>query len=228
MEKNKSISIVIRTLNEERWLGETLKAMTKQDLRPSEVIVVDSGSSDKTIEIAKQNGAKVIKISRSEFSFGRALNIGFANSSGEILITLTAHAIPQGENWLSNLVHHFENPKVVAVASRILPHPESSLQSWIISLPFLFQKRSRKNIPSLVWNSSTAIRKNIWKIYPFNEKLPYCEDRLWMENVISNGYDIIYEPKSMVWHYHSQPYKDFLHRSILIPLTLIKIKLGVL
>lgn len=72
---------------------------------PVEVVVVDSGSTDDTVKIAADFGAKIVHISKSEFTFGRSLNVGCQASSSEFLVLLSAHCIPCDENWLQALVN---------------------------------------------------------------------------------------------------------------------------
>ena len=93
-------------LNEAKFLPQCLQKINDQDYGgPVEVVVVDSGSTDDTVRIAANFGAKIVHISKSEFTFGRSLNMGCAASNGEVLVLLSAHCIPCNENWLQALVN---------------------------------------------------------------------------------------------------------------------------
>ena len=72
------ISVIIRALNEEKYLGELLSAVARQKTGSLgvETVLVDSGSTDRTQEIAKSHGTRITTISKEDFSFGRSLNIG--------------------------------------------------------------------------------------------------------------------------------------------------------
>lgn len=98
------ISVVIRTLNESQRVGQVLSSLQSQKLAPDEVIIVNSGSTDGTIEIAKNYGAIVIAINKNEFTYGHALNVGFEYSKGNVIVSLSGHAIPANNEWLLNLV----------------------------------------------------------------------------------------------------------------------------
>ena len=74
MPKKPKISIVIRAYNEEKHLPELLHRLKRQTISEFEIILVDSGSQDKTVPIAREGGAKIVKILKQNFSFGRALN----------------------------------------------------------------------------------------------------------------------------------------------------------
>jgi len=98
-------SIVIRTLNEARHLDDLLRMIARQKTRGIEVetVLIDSGSTDGTVEIARAHGARVTTITRAEFSFGRSLNRGCAFSTGDILVLISGHCVPVDEHWLQNL-----------------------------------------------------------------------------------------------------------------------------
>ena len=101
----KKISIIIRTLNESKYLPELLEGI-KQQLLPEisvETIIVDSGSKDETINIAKNHNCKIVHIAKSEFSFGKSLNIGCEAANGEILVFVSGHCVPVDMNWIKNL-----------------------------------------------------------------------------------------------------------------------------
>ena len=92
-------SIIIRTLNEERYLPELLAKISEQHtvLTDQEIVVVDSGSTDSTIEIASSYGCRITHISQEEFTFGRSLNVGCDYAEGDIFVFISGHCIPIGE-----------------------------------------------------------------------------------------------------------------------------------
>ncbi len=107
------VSIIIRTYNEARHLGAALQAVAVQAMAgrpPVEVIVVDSGSTDGTREIALAAGARVIGIDKSEFTFGRSLNRGCEAARGEFLVFISGHCIPVESNWLEQMIAPFADP----------------------------------------------------------------------------------------------------------------------
>ena len=108
-------SIIIRAKNEEALVGEVLTAVYGQTVRDIEVIVVDSGSTDRTLEIARTFPLKIIEIQPEEFTYGRALNIGCRAAQGEFLAFVSAHAVPLTANWLACLISHFDDPNVAGV-----------------------------------------------------------------------------------------------------------------
>src|SRR5574340_1746904 len=96
-----SISIVIRCRNEEEYIGQTLKSIYSQQIDiPYEVIIVDSGSTDSTLTMARQYAVRILQILPESFTFGYALNYGIAQARGAIIVNLSAHCLPTDTGWL--------------------------------------------------------------------------------------------------------------------------------
>src|SRR5437899_10722170 len=93
-------SIVIRAFNEERWLPEVLEAIDRQTYRDFEVLLVDSGSVDRTRDIAAAHGARIIRLRSEDFTFGHSLNLGIQAARGTFIAIISSHAIPTDERWL--------------------------------------------------------------------------------------------------------------------------------
>ena len=80
---HKPASIIIRSYNEEEHIGRLLQGIFEQSVKNIEVIIVDSGSRDNTLKIARTFPVIIHEINPREFSFGRALNLGCHAASGE-------------------------------------------------------------------------------------------------------------------------------------------------
>lgn len=109
----KLISVVIAAYNEEKNLPSCLQSLKDQDFPKDnfEIIVVDNNSTDKTAEIAKSFGAKVLLEKKQGNTF--AAKLGMDSASGEIIAMLDADTIAD-KNWLSEIYKIFQNPKIVA------------------------------------------------------------------------------------------------------------------
>ena len=108
MKQNKKelVSVVIRTLNEEKHLPELLESIRKQFSAyfDFEIVIVDSGSTDNTLDIAKSYSARITPIKKENFSFGRSLNIGCEFANGKYLVFVSGHCIPASDRWVHDIV----------------------------------------------------------------------------------------------------------------------------
>ena len=111
-------SIVIRAKNEERFIGQVLEMVFAQKYEdPFEVIVLDSGSTDRTVAIAIQHPVRLHHIKAGEFTFGRGLNTGASLATGEYVVYLSAHCIPVDESWLALLTGPLDEDSEIGRAS---------------------------------------------------------------------------------------------------------------
>ena len=197
-------SFVIRTLNEGKWLPTVLTALFFQSRTDFEIIIVDSGSGDKTIEIAQKIPlVKLIQISKKEFGFSYALNIGIKNSKGKYIGILSGHSVPISKTWYEDGLKNLKNKKVAAVFGFYIALPDGHPTE---KLGTIATKLTEKITHYTPWMSNTnaLIRKSLWKQYPFDETLDRdgCEDYDWASEMLARGYDVIRDPKFDVHHSH--------------------------
>ncbi len=104
------VSIIFGALNEEKWFVDALRACQDQSFNGPdvEIVLVDSGSTDGTLEIADRFGCKIVSIKQEEFSFGRSLNYGCKAAPGDYLVFTLVHCVPSEETWLENLIASLE------------------------------------------------------------------------------------------------------------------------
>ena len=102
-------SIIILTKNAGNRFDNTLKMIFSQDVENYEVIIIDSGSNDNTIEIAKRYPSRIYEISPDEFHHSKTRNLGVELAKGIFIVFLTADAIPLNDNWLSNILDNFND-----------------------------------------------------------------------------------------------------------------------
>ena len=194
------VSIIVRTKNEEKWIGDCLNAINNQTYKNYEIIIVDNNSKDGTIKIAKSYKTRIFKINK--FKPGKAINLGVKKSRGSIIVCLSGHCIPVNKNWLLNLIKNLKIKKVVGVYGRQEPFSFSSDADKrdLINLFRLDKKIQVRD--TFFHNANSCFSKKIWKKFPFDEEVTNIEDRVWGENIINNGYKIVYEPKASVYHHH--------------------------
>lgn len=199
-ELQKLVSIIIRTKNEERWIKSCLKAVFEQKYQNFEIILVDNCSIDKTVELANEFPIKVVNI--VEFTPGAAINLGIENSSGEIIVCLSGHCIPTTETWLENLIFDLADPNIVGVYGKQEPLSFTSDIDKRDLLTVFGEDRIVQTKGSFFHNANSAFKRSAWEICRFDPVLTNIEDRAWGKQMISRGYQLVYEPSASVYHWH--------------------------
>ena len=194
-------SIIIRAKNEEQWIKHCLRLIHAQTMQDFEIVLVDNRSEDATVDVARRIGIdKLITI--AEFLPGRAINQGIAESSGDYLIILSAHCVPKDERWLETLLASCEEPQTAGVYGRQIPvsfTPDSDKRDLLIT----FGLDRRLQIKDYFFhNANSVVRRDVWERFPFDNDVTNIEDRIWAKEVISAGYQIVYEPDAVVYHHH--------------------------
>lgn len=197
-----SISIVIRCKNEEKFIGLTLEKIFEQEINtPFEVIVIDSGSTDRTIEIVKNFDVKLYQIAPETFTFGYALNYGIERAKGTIIANISAHCIPRNNQWLSELVRPIVEGNAGATYGRQIP-VEGVNPFEEVSLYKHFPEDEKKKGRVPFSNAACAFLKEMWIERRFDEEMPSWEDYLWYL-LMKDRYRFKYCPDSIVYHSHA-------------------------
>jgi rhamnosyltransferase len=207
-------SVIIRCLNEAKHLPRLLDSIARQTLRPLEVIVVDSGSTDQTVAIAKSKGARVVTIAPEDFSFGRALNLGCRSASGEILVLASAHTYPCTDTWLADLMQGFEDPDVALVYGGQTGDARSKFSEIQLFHQWFPEKSCDNQSHSFCNNANAAVRRSVWQTLPYDEQIPALEDIHWAKRAMERGLQIAYRAEARIVHVHEEPYRK-LHRRYL-------------
>jgi CMP-N-acetylneuraminic acid synthetase/GT2 family glycosyltransferase len=194
------VSLIIRTKNEERWIHACLRGVFSQTYRNIEVIIVDNGSTDRTLMRAQEFPVRVVHI--DEFLPGKAINDGIRASTGSVLVCLSGHCIPVSDTWLEHLVRDLGTPDVAGVYGRQEPLSFTSDfdKRDLITVFGLDRKVQIKD--SFFHNANSAFRREVWERFPFDEVVTNIEDRVWGQQVIAAGMRIVYEPQASVYHWH--------------------------
>ena len=191
-------SVVIRARDEAASIGRTLGLLADQTAA-HEVIVVDSGSTDRTVAIAREHGAQVIEV--ASFTFGGALNTGTAAAGAPVVASLSAHAFPPDREWLARVVGWFEDESVAcvfgetrAVSGVPLERPVRQGAAMLRAAPHWGYS-----------NGAGAFRRALWEERPFREDMPGTEDREWsLWAMETHGAVCVLDPALAVEHDHSR------------------------
>jgi glycosyltransferase involved in cell wall biosynthesis len=231
------VSIAIPTLDAGDGLRETLRGVRAQRLdddREPELLICDSGSRDETIAIAREHGARVIEIPRSEFSHGGTRNLLMAQARGEHVAFLTQDSVPAASDWLARLLAGFSlAPNVGLVFGPYLPRADASpsvareLYDWFESLSRdgapridVLDDEQRSSLAArdflgprgFFTDANGCVSRSAWERVPFRE-VAYAEDHLLAQDMLRAGFAKLYLPEAAVVHSHEYSSWEWLRRS---------------
>lgn len=206
-------SIVIRCCNEGEHIGKLLRSLMQQTFQDFEIILVDSGSTDDTLDIARGYPVRILSINPEIFSFGRSLNLGCREARGEYIVIVSAHVYPVSIEWLAQLLKPFQNPKIGLVYGKQRGEKDVTQYSEHQVFAKWFQETSdEKQKHPFCNNANAAIRKSIWQEISYNERLPGLEDVDWAKRMMEKNYYIFYNGQAEIIHIHDETYPQVLNR----------------
>lgn len=187
-----------------------------------EILIVDSGSTDGTIGLARRHGAAVHRIPQEEFDHGTARNLGASRATGEYVAFVVQDALPADDGWLAAMVQNLDADAAVAgVYGRQIPRPEGSplARALVDGWPTAgFERREQyaggpgryRGLPPAAQRSlatfdnvSSCVRRSVWESFTF-ESTGFGEDLRWGKRVVETGHKLVYEPRSAVFHSHER------------------------
>ncbi len=222
LHRRMSVSVVVLAKNGVASIGACLDSVLSQDYAGDvETLVIDSGSTDGTIEeVLQRPEVHLHQIPPEAFDHGDTRNLGAGMTTGQAIVFLVQDAEPANSDWLGALVSNLEDdPEVAGAFSRILPRPESSplirrssegdlcfgservevkmesLEAWSELDPHTLRNQCNFN------NVSSAIRRSVWEQLPL-QRSAFGEDIKFARSAIEAGWRIVFEPRSRVWHSH--------------------------
>lgn len=207
-----TLSVVIRALNEAEHLPALFSGLAAQSRQATQVVVVDSGSVDDTVAIARAHGAEIVHIAPDEFSFGRSLNAGCRRATGDIIVVVSAHAYPLDEKWLERLASPFERPEVGLVYGSQTGDARSTFSELELLRRWFPPAGDDDQAHPFCNNANCAVRAVAWADLPYDESLTGLEDIDWAKRAIEAGWKIVYEADARVAHVHDETFDQIRNR----------------
>ena len=219
-------SVIIPALNEEKNIRRCLTAVFSQQTDfEFEAMLVDSGSNDRTREIAsefeKSNKLRVLEIAQKDFNHGRTRQYASDKAEGDFLVYLVADAEPADKEWLSHLVAACKKDERIAGAySRQIARPHAGIIEKIRLAKRIAGKDEARTAelasPDDYWmldplarillcdfdDVSSVRKRSVLSKIPIPES-EWAEDLVWSRECLMAGYQIAYEPNSAVYHSHA-------------------------
>ena len=211
-----SVSAVIPVKDGERYLREVLTALIREGV--DEIIVVDSGSRDRSVQIARTAGADVLEIEPETFGHGRTRNLGAERTSGDLICFLTQDATPV-EGWLNAHREAFTlAPRVGAAYGPHRPRIDTSpmIARELEQFFATFSSNGRPIVqtaadPAFLSNVNACYARACWQEIRFRD-LPYAEDQAFGEDLFAAGWCKVYHPGAAVLHAHDYGMYEFMRR----------------
>jgi rhamnosyltransferase len=209
------VSVALPVLNGGPLLDEVLAVVRAQRFDDEvEVVVVDSGSTDGSVDVARRHGATVIQIDRSEFSHGGTRDLLMRSTSGDRVAFLTQDAVPAHAGWLAALMRGFDRADDVAlVYGPYMPRPDAphwvrrELTEFFGSDPRVDRGARRFGDGTFFTDANGAVLRRAYERVPYRP-VSYAEDQLLALDMLAAGYAKAYEPGAFVVHSHDYPPRE--------------------
>lgn len=197
-----SVSVVIPTLNEEENIERILKSLKSQSTVP-EIIIVDGGSKDNTVQIARNHAVKVIIKENSSIGLARA--IGTQAATGDIIVSTDADVMPVRNTWIENISNKFKDPSIVLMSGPIYALNDDS---WLANLFCSIMSSQAYATKSTYPGCNTAFRKDAWRDYP---DLSFAEDVITSMAISTQGKSMWDSDNAVFMHISEQRRSQTLH-----------------
>jgi glycosyltransferase involved in cell wall biosynthesis len=217
-EVNPLVYVVVRNRNQAADLRRLVRALELQTRR-SGLVLVDNDSTDDSIDVARAYGARIVNISREDFSFGRAINVGVEAAPAEFIVLLSSHSLPLSSTFIEDCLRPFSDPDVAATKCLRLDNSERWMDLRTISGPIGW------DIPlwDLPENNGCVFRKSVWRKFPFDESVEAAEDKLWSYQLLNGGFKIA-ESSALYKYCHEDRFWASLRRFTRVQVSLYRMR----
>lgn len=208
------ISVIIPTLNAEHEIDGLLIALEHQSIQPVDILIVDSASEDKTIELVRQHKrVRLLKIDRQDFNHGTTRDMALRESRGDFVCFLTQDAVPVSDDYLERLVAPMlDDSDIALVSGRQLPKADARRFEQLVrgfNYPDWPSVRSKCDLEKLgiktffASDTCSAYRRTAYLECGGFEHVNTNEDMLMAARFIASGMKVAYEPRAEVYHSHN-------------------------
>lgn len=227
------VSVIIPVKNGLPHFRNVVEMLKEQKLEKSyEVIIIDSGSTDGSLEVVPANDKRfrLVKINSSEFGHGRTRNYGASLSKAKYCAFLTHDALPVDENWLSEIIKPMEeDDEVAGVFGRHIAYESdgpfvrwelethfSGLKNWetvqIKDAREYARNQGIRQVYHFYSDNSSCLRRSVWEEFPYPD-VEFAEDQIWAKRIVEAGFKKAFAWNSVVYHSHNYGIWERMQRS---------------
>jgi len=192
------ISFVVRTKNEEQWIGHCLQSIV-DNFKDPQIIIVDNESEDDSVKIAKMFTDQVCYIKKNEYSPGKALNLGFNLATTSVVGVISAHCeVDKIDKVAFDL---FTQDKKLA---GVFGHQVPLYKGVKVTPKGKWELFNEDKSGEFFHNGFSFIKRPQWKKNPFNETVTGTEDAVWSQEITARGYRTAYMPELTCKHHWTE------------------------
>jgi len=211
-KRRETISVLVRTRNEARHLPRLIEGLSQQKSPPDEVVVVDSGSTDESVDIARAAGWKIVRINPDEFTFGRSLNVGFENCTSDRVVIISAHVYPTRSDFLDVISQRVSSAGTTIAYGRQVGDHRTKFSEKILMSTWFPSERIPDQGHAFTNNANACVPRALWEKLRYNESLTGLEDIDFSMRLLALGGTVVYEEEAEVVHVHEESYRTIQRR----------------
>lgn len=215
------ISVVIRTYNEQKHIREVLESLKKQTYKNYEVIILDSESTDKTLDIVSEYSVRLEHIKKEDFNYSYASNKCVEYATGDIVCFLSGHSVPVKSSYLSDVNKVFQDARIGGCYGDVIALPDGSITEKLFNRLGYLKNKIKGNDsgikleteihPGIFSCSNACARRELLIKHPFAVELGRGgEDIEVAYRIIKDGFFIASVPDLLVMHSHGKPFFKFI------------------
>jgi len=218
------VSVVIPTKNAGQEFERVLKSIRNQDVPNIELIIIDSASTDSTVELAEQYADSIIEIPPDEFHHGKTRNQAANQAEGDLIVFTVQDAFPVNERWLPELIRPVEcGTADISYGNQVAysdakPPDKFFYKHFYPNTSITLTEDDTRNKNDFYMDNiflsdvNSAVSRDVWDQFQFRDSVPMSEDKDFAYRVASAGCTIQYCPEAQVYHSHDYTLRSLFAR----------------
>ena len=202
-DKTPLVTVIVPAYNEEKAIGKTVDALLSLSYANKEIIVVDDGSTDRTLEVARSyaKGDLVKVLTKPNGGKWDALNIGIRGAKGEFIVCIDADTLLD-PNAIQHLIKHFKDPNIAAVAGNVKVGNRHGLLTKLQALEYVVGINLHRRSEAYLQNVTVvpgpigAFRASVLKEIGLFEGDTFAEDADITFRILRAGYKTVFEARA--------------------------------